>query len=408
MKVSPDGSKLAVAIQGKMMYELFTFNNGTGDISGVISSDPVFSGAYGVEFSSDASYLYASTAFVGGLPDSISRLYQFDIGLGNSIFDNPVELAMNDVAEYFCGLQLATDGRIYVARSPYGFDAVGVIYNPKRPGFECNFNLLNGAASEFNLGGKRSKYGFPIYMQSFFDVPHFDAEMICFSDTTAFKLTNPANVNTVSWNFGDPTSTSNTSTAMEPTHIFSAPGTYTVTVNENGTYSYSEQVNISELPFAMLPDTVYMYRGSTVLLNAGDGFASYYWSTDETTSVIKVSQPGKYWVRVENEKCCFNVDSCTVLLFDIMVPNAFRPGGTNSVFRAIPTSQQAIENFSMYVYDRWGQQVFVSEEITEGWDGTYKGNPAPGDVYVWIVNYDVEREGKQERMAYKGNVILLR
>jgi gliding motility-associated-like protein len=411
MKISPDGTRLALAIHGSKKYEIFDFNSSNGRVNNAIPSPAVYSGAYGIEFSPDAHYLYTTTAFVGGLPDSVSRLFQFDVTQGSNIWTSGVELAINNVAEYFCGLQLGTDGRIYVARSPNGNMAAGVIYNPKRPGTECNFNLLNGSASDFNLGGgaKRSKYGFPAFMQSYFDVPHFDAEMVCFTDTTAFKLTNPANVTTVSWNFGDnSTGSSNTSTAMEPTHIFSAPGTYTVTVTENGTYSYSEQVYVNEPPFPTLPDTVYMYRGASVLLNAGDGFTSYEWNTGEYSSVIKVSQPGVYWVIVQNQTCCFNIDSVTVLLFDIMVPNAFRPGGTNTVFRAIPTSQQAIENFSMYIYDRWGMQIFESKEITEGWDGTYKGNPAPGDVYVWIVNYDIEREGKMERVAYKGNVILLR
>lgn len=412
MKFSPDGSKLAIAIQGKKMYEIYNFSNGTGDLSLIKSSDTIYSGAYGVEFSPDSKFLYASTAFVGGTPDSTSRLYQFSVDDGPAIFDNPVELAVNTTAEYFCGLQLATDGRIYVARSPYGNDVLGVIYNPKRPGLECNFNMLNGNPSEFSLGGlpgKRSRYGFPSFIQSYFDVPHFDVEMVCFSDTTSFKLTNPANVTSISWDFGDPNSGgSNTSNLLAPTHVFSAPGTYNVTVLENGVYSYNETINVVELPFAQLPDTTYMYKGSAVLLDAGDGFVSYLWSTGETTSKIKASEPGVYYVMVQNDRCCFNTDSVTILLFDIVVPNAFRPGGTNSVFRAVPSSEQAIQNFSMYIFDRWGQQMFESKNIADGWDGKVKGKDAPGDVYVWIIYYDVEREGKQESVAYKGNVMLLR
>lgn len=408
MKISPDGSKLALAIHGKKMYEIFDFDNETGRVTNAISSPSVYSGAYGIEFSPDARYLYTTTAFVGGLPDSVSRLYQFDVSAGNSIFNNPVELAINNNAEYFAGLQLATDGRIYVARSPYGFDALGVIYNPKRPGTECNFNYLNGSGTGFDLAGKRSKYGLPVFMQSFFDVPHFDAEMVCFSDTTLFQLTNYANVTSINWDFGDPSSSSNTSTALQPFHIFSAPGEYTVTVTENGTYSYSERVYINELPFPQIPDTAYMYRGSPILLNAGEGFSSYEWSTGENSSVIKVYEPGTYWVIVQNERCCFNIDSVKVLLYDIIVPNAFRPGGVNNVFRAVASSDEAITNFTMYIYNRWGQQLFESKDIYQGWDGNLNGQPVPGDVYVWVIYYDIEREGNMERIAYKGNVVLLR
>ena len=96
------------------------------------------------------------------------------------------------------------------------------------------------------------------------------------------------------------------------------------------------------------------------------------------------------------------------MYFDVMVPNAFRPGGVNSVFKAYASSLDAINNFALYVYNRWGQQIFLSNDINIGWDGKVDGVEAPGDVYVWLVNYDVERAGKTVKIAYKGNVILLR
>jgi gliding motility-associated-like protein len=97
-----------------------------------------------------------------------------------------------------------------------------------------------------------------------------------------------------------------------------------------------------------------------------------------------------------------------VIVFDVLVPNAFRPGGANPVFKAVPTSNEAINNFALYIYNRWGQEIFFSGDIGQGWDGTVNGKEAPGDVYVWLINYDIEREGRTERIAYKGNVVLLR
>jgi gliding motility-associated-like protein len=411
MKISPDGSKLALAIQGKKLYEIFNFDNSTGKVSSAITSPSVYSGAYGIAFSPDTRFLYTSTAFVGGSPDSVSRLYQFDISQGANIFNSPVELAVDTDASYFAGLQLATDGRIYVARSPYGRDAVGVIYNPKRPGLACNFNSLNNGTSAFDLNGKLSRFGFPNFIQNYFDVPHFDVENICFSDTTMLKLTNDANIDGVSWDFGDPASSNNTSTDFVPTHTFSAPGQYNVSITEsfNGVdYTYNEDIVVNELPLVNLGDTVYMYPGSPILLNAGEGFTSYEWSTGENSSSIIVGQPGMYYVTVQNEKCCFNTDSVRVVFFDVLVPNAFRPGGVNSVFKAVPTSNQAINDFSMFIYNRWGQQIFTSNDIGEGWDGTVKGTEAPGDVYVWLISYNVQREGGMEKITYKGNVVLLR
>jgi gliding motility-associated-like protein len=155
-------------------------------------------------------------------------------------------------------------------------------------------------------------------------------------------------------------------------------------------------------------DTVYMYPGSPIILDAGPGYTSYEWSTGENSQKVTISVLGTYWVTVQNEKCCFKTDTAVVIYFDVIVPNAFRPGGANSIFKAYASSLEAINNFSLYVFNRWGQQIFVSGDITQGWDGTFKGQPAPGDVYVWLVNYDVQRKGKTEKIAYKGNVILLR
>jgi gliding motility-associated-like protein len=237
-------------------------------------------------------------------------------------------------------------------------------------------------------------------------------ENICFADTTSFILQNNSNIDNISWDFGDASSGSNSSAAIVPTHVFSGPGTYTVQVTETyggASYGpYPETVVVNELPAVSIGDTVYMYPGSPLLLDAGEGFVSYEWSSGENTQTVKISQPGDYWVIVQNERCCFNIDSVTVIFFDVMVPNAFRPGGTNNIFRAYASSLDAINNFTMYIYNRWGQQIFVSNDISQGWDGNIKGKEAPGDVYVWLINYDVQREGSTKKIAYKGNVVLLR
>ncbi|MCK9399901.1 MAG: gliding motility-associated C-terminal domain-containing protein [Bacteroidales bacterium] len=410
MKISPDGSKLALAIHGSDIYEIFNFDASNGRVTDAVTSSQVFNEAYGIEFSSDSRYLYATTTSTS-LPQPNftppSYLFQFDVSLGNAIFNNYDTIASDTLGSYFGGIQLGTDGRIYVSRSPNGSAALAVIQNPKRPGTTCNFT-----ANAMDLQGKRSRFGFPNFMQSYFDLPHFDVENICFADTTIFTLQNNSNIGNVSWQFGDPASSSNSSTAVQPDHVFSGPGSYTVQVTEtyNGvTYGpYFESVVVNELPSVNIGDTVYMYPGSPILLNAGEGYASYEWSTGENTQVVKINESGTYWVTVQNALCCYNIDTVLVIYFDVIVPNAFRPGGVNNVFKAYASSLEAVENFTMYIYNRWGQQIYVSNDITQGWDGKINGKDAPGDVYVWLINYDVEREGKTERIAYKGNVILLR
>ena len=414
MKLSPDGTKLALAIHGSDVFEIFEFNASNGNVTNAVTSPPIFQDAYGVEFSPDSKYLYGSTTsiefpdFTDTIPE-FSCIIQFDVSLGNSIFNtnNFDTIVVDTLGSYFGGMQLGTDGRIYVARSPYGNASLSRIENPKRPGTACNFT-----SNAIDLQGKKSHFGLPNFMQSYFDLPHFDVENVCFEDGTIFTLQNNSNIDNISWQFGDPAGNPSTSTDIMPTCEFSGPGTYTVQVTEvfnNVSYGpYTETVFVNELPPVDIGDTVYMYPGSPVLLDAGAGFVSYDWSTGENSQVIKVFDRGTYYVTVQNERCCFKLDSVLVMYFDVIVPNAFRPGGANGIFKAYASSLDAINNFALYVYNRWGQQIFLTNDINQGWDGKVKGVDAPGDVYVWLVNYDVERSGRMVKIAYKGNVILLR
>jgi len=413
MKISPDGTKIASAIYGMSKIEICDFNASSGQVSGAITSNADFKWVYGIAFSPDNSKLYASTAYIGGNPDSISKIYQFDVGAGSSVFDNPFLLSEDTDAHYYCGMQLAVDGKIYIARAYkyFGFGDLSVIHNPNWDQADCNLDLLDGNSRQFNLGGFFSSWGMPNFIQSYFDLPHFNVDSVCYFDGTGFFLRNEANITSVQWNFGDPESGSNTSSEMRPVHSFTEPGDYTVTVTEsyNGkNYTYTENVTINEPPFAELGDTVFMYTGSNVVLDAGDGYQSYYWSTEEETQTIIAKSPGTYWVIVENDRCCFGIDSVVVVLYDIILPNAFRPGGNNPIFRAITSGDVYIEKFEMLIFNRWGQMVFKSESIEEGWDGNMNGSEAPGDVYVWVVNYYVERDGGEQQVTYKGNVVLLR
>lgn len=407
MKISPDGTRLALAIHGSHIYEIFNFNAGDGFVYGpVIKSPTTFDDAYGIEFSPDSKYLYATTTSTE-LPQPNytppSYLFQFDLSNPSTVFSSYDTIALDTNGSYFGGLQLGTDGRIYVSRAPFGNAALSIIQNPKRDGQDCNFdkNLLD-------LEGTKSHYGFPNFIQSYFDLPHFNVENVCFENTTSFILQNYSNVDNTTWVFNDPGGN-----PSDTFHLFSGPGTYQVQVTEffggKSFGPYTETVVINELPVTQLADTIYMYPGSPVLLEAGAGYVSYEWSTGENGShVIKVDEPGIYSVTVQNDRCCYFLDSTLVMFFDVIVPNAFRPGGVNNTFKAYASSLEAINNFTMYIFNRWGQQVYVSEDIDQGWDGRIDGKEAPGDVYVWLINYDVERSGKMVKIAYKGNVILLR
>ena len=86
------------------------------------------------------------------------------------------------------------------------------------------------------------------------------------------------------------------------------------------------------------------------------------------------------------------------------VPNAFTPGrfGQNAIVKVVGFG---IIRMDWRIYNRWGQLVFQSNDPYFGWDGTYKGQLQPMDVY----GYTLEAEYSDgTRAAKKGDITLIR
>lgn len=413
MKASPDGSKLAVAITGTDEIELFDFNNSTGEISlsSTFTTTQAGINPYGVEFSPNSRILYATLLQVvgNGPPSNPSYLLQFDL---NSGLTDPVAV---DSAHgiRLGGIQLGPDGRIYITRTINLLnkkDSLDVIYNPTRPGTDCNYNLLdNSTGSRFGLEGRNSIYSLPNIVQTYVDIPVFTYDSCCFLDVTQFHITNKANIDEVFWDFGD----GSTSTEMEPAHAYGGAGSYTVSLTEtfNGeSFTDTGTVVIHALPVIELGDTIMLYSGATINLWATDDMQSYFWSTGYTGQALAVESQGDYWVEVKDWNCCLNSDTVYVKVFEYYIPNAFTPNGDglNDVFRAVGLYRDI--DFSLLVYNRWGEMVFQSDDIDQGWDGTIKGQQASPDTYVWIIHVDFLGEDITTNgdVVLKGTVTLVR
>ncbi len=85
-------------------------------------------------------------------------------------------------------------------------------------------------------------------------------------------------------------------------------------------------------------------------------------------------------------------------------PTAFTPNGDNlnDVFTVFG---QYVVDFEMHIFNRWGELLFTTNDITTGWDGTYKGNDMPEGTYAFIANI-TDRTGRIFKRS--GSVVLLR
>jgi gliding motility-associated-like protein len=413
MKFSPDGKQLALAIAGENKVEMFSFNSSTGVVGNPQSYTFTKAGVstYGIEFSPDNKKLYVSLFQLtgNGAPTTPSYIYQFDVPSG---LTNPLVIdSLRGIRT--ADLQVATDGRIYASRTINllnRLDSIEVIYNPTRPGTECNFDLLNHVPqSRFYLDSNTSNYSLPNFIQSYFNIPIFTYDSSCIGDITKFHITNKANIDSVIWDFRDGTQ----SRVTDPVHQYAQPGTYWVRLTEkfNGKdFTDSVPVTVHPLPKVQLGDSIFVYSGTTINLHAGGGDMEYTWSTGSHDSIIAVSDQGSYWVKVKDHNCCLNADTVYVKVYQYFIPNAFTPNGDgkNDIFRAIGVYRDI--KFDMYIYDRWGQLLFHSDNIDTGWDGTFKNAPCPSGTYTWQINIqflgqDIVSKGKA---TLKGSVILLK
>lgn len=417
MKISPDGRKIALAIPEAGLVEVADFDPATGQVSNAThNTNMSFSYALGVEFSGDSKKLYLSTNPLSG---EVNMLYQFDL-VQNGL-DNPVEIASFSPADgrQLGALQLAADGRIYVANfgaSLAPSPQLGVIYNPERQGIACNFNFLEGTANNgLELNSSGSKEGLPNFVSSFFNLPYFWWTNHCHTHITTFRFQNEANNGQVNWSFDDNGASDNQQRGQ---HIFSEPGLYEVNVTETlsgQSYAHSRQIEIFALPPVEIgngTDTIYILPNSSITLDAGD-YDAYVWEPDLSDGrYLDVDQEGLFAVTVTDSNCCSNRDEVFVKYANLFLPNAFRPGSSvsaNSIFKALGPVF-ALNNFRLQVYNRWGQQVFETTDALEGWDGSFGSDLAQAGSYVWVVSYESKASRFQEaqQVVQRGIVNLIR
>ena len=206
--------------------------------------------------------------------------------------------------------------------------------------------------------------------------------------------------------------------SINPTFIATQPGQYWVEVSLINGCVNNDTINViyDSIPIINLGnDTTTICDDTTLTLNALSPSSTYLWQDGSTDSVLLASLPNTYWVQVTNN-CGTSSDTIEVFTIDcdtltndttiLTMPNVFTPNGdgNNDIF--IPSKLNKVVTAQISIYNRWGQQLFYSELLMQGWDGrTTAGIEVPSGTYFWIVNY-VDIDKNEETL--KGHVSLLR
>lgn len=132
---------------------------------------------------------------------------------------------------------------------------------------------------------------------------------------------------------------------------------------------------------------------------------------DDVSAFIESSGEFCYYVEAVENTNSFGISeishsniACTTIEPLVWVPNAFMVGGINETFKPV-ISYADYNNYSIKIFDRWGELVFTSNDINQAWDGKYKNDLLREGVYVWVIEFS---DGSGERYEKKGFVTLLK
>jgi gliding motility-associated-like protein len=180
--------------------------------------------------------------------------------------------------------------------------------------------------------------------------------------------------------------------------------------------SNEEQVRVREAPaITFSPPEISVLSGESAQINAAvsGSVSSFTWRPASalvnpqslTPATIPLAQDTSFNLAVVDINGCTASDDVAVkVLHKLYMPSAFTPNkdGKNDVFRIPPGSSLNLKEFS--VFDRWGNVIFKTKDIAEGWNGTFKGQDLVSGTYVYLIKGTF----REEDLTVKGTVILIR
>jgi gliding motility-associated-like protein len=149
--------------------------------------------------------------------------------------------------------------------------------------------------------------------------------------------------------------------------------------------------------------TTYTYLWSSM---NGSTFSDPMGSSPTVTIVFGAEETETIMLSVTSAEGCIIETSIEIEKSEVRygIPNVFTPNqdNVNDAFGLVTNA--VVEIYNCKVYNRWGQLVFETDRHSELWDGTHNGNPAPSDVYVYVISWEIE----DQRYEESGDLTLIR
>jgi gliding motility-associated-like protein len=246
----------------------------------------------------------------------------------------------------------------------------------------------------------------------------FAASQTSFCAGTCIDFTDNSSGTPTGWNWQFPGATPATSTQQNPTNIcYNTPGTYTVTLivnNAFGADTTTTVVTAGTPPNINAGSAVSIAIGNQTTLTATGGTGTYSWSPstglgspNSASTTASPTVTTTYTVTFTDANGCSDSDTVTVQVveaYEIFIPSAFSPNGdgTNDMLFVYGAG---IKTMEFVVFDRFGEKVFESTSVNDGWDGTLRGKPMNTGIYSYYCSIEYF-DGNTEKL--KGDITLVR
>ena len=75
---------------------------------------------------------------------------------------------------------------------------------------------------------------------------------------------------------------------------------------------------------------------------------------------------------------------------NLFLPNTFTPNNDN-INEQFGVYESGLQDYQMWIFNRWGEQIFYSNNSEQGWDGKYENRVVQDGIYAWKIVYSCGR-----------------
>ena len=240
------------------------------------------------------------------------------------------------------------------------------------------------------------------------------------------------NLKSYQWNFGNPLDNKDTSSLQNPAYAYPYAGSYTIGlygISNEGCPAYGYKVgyvNVHENPladFGAYPNQTLITKPNVSFWDFSNDAKYWYYNFDDPKSGINNTSTYDYPWHEFKDTGIFNVSLVVINQYgcsdtawrqvhikpfaQVYFPNAFSPNGDgiNDVFE-IKGHDFDWSTYEFHVFNRWGQIVFETTDINEGWDGKMMNTNelCPVGIYTFIVRV---KDKDLNKAVYRGNIMLI-